>query len=187
MSEYNLKIYTKKGDEGQTSLYRGGKVSKDSRRVKAYGAVDELSSFMGLAITYDLSAQVADALLRVQNDLFIIGADLATPEASVKSGDRVSRLEQNAEMFLEEAIDLMEADLPELKNFILPGGTRAAATLHTARSVCRRAEREVVTIAQEEEVNPAVLRYLNRLSDYLFVAARWVNWKEGEGDVNVQP
>ena len=183
-----MKIYTKKGDRGTTYLFRGGKVSKDSLRVEAFGDVDELNSVLGWVRTTGIEADVDDVLDRIQNDLFRIGADLATPAEKVSEGDYVLRLETKAHVFLEEAIDSFDAKLPPLKDFILPGGSGPAAALHVARTVCRRAERSTVALKNREEVNPQALIYLNRLSDLLFVFARYENktagtdettWKNG--------
>ncbi|MBM3328431.1 MAG: cob(I)yrinic acid a,c-diamide adenosyltransferase [Calditrichaeota bacterium] len=180
-----MKIYTRTGDAGTTALYRGGRVSKSSKRIEACGTVDELNSSIGLARTGGLPNAVNAILKKVQNDLFVIGADLATPSSAVKPGDQVARLDNGAERFLEEAIDRLEKNLEPIRAFILPGGSPGAAALHLARSICRRAERAVVSLTRGRsvEVNPAILIYLNRLSDFLFVAARFVNLKSGVEDV----
>ena len=170
-----MKIYTKRGDGGETSLFRDGRVSKDSIRVEAYGTVDELNSIIGWVRSANTNTATDKLLAKIQNDLFIIGSDLASPQDSVKKGDQVLRLGKNAQLFLEEAIDEMESDLTPLKHFILPGGTPAASCVHVARAVCRRAERRIVALAQSEEVNPAITIYMNRLSDFLFVTARYMN------------
>jgi cob(I)alamin adenosyltransferase len=166
-------IYTRTGDEGQTSLFAGGRTSKGTARLHAYGTIDELNSILGLALAHGLSEQVASGVRIVQDELFVIGADLATPlEAEAAWITRVS--EANVTR-LEREIDAMDEQLPPLKNFILPGGTVGAASLHVARTVCRRAERWIVALSQEENINPSVLHYVNRLSDWLFVAARYEN------------
>lgn len=184
-----MKIYTKKGDSGQTSLFRGGRVSKDTIRVEAYGTVDELNSIIGWVRSAVSDTATDDLLARIQNDLFIIGADLATPQDSVKETDRVLRLRENSQLFLEQAIDRMESVLAPLKHFILPGGTPAAACVHVARTICRRAERRIVALSVNQAVNPAITVYVNRLSDFLFVTARYVNklsnvpdraWEKGD-------
>ena len=170
-------IYTRTGDEGQTSLFAGGRTSKRTARLHAYGTIDELNSMLGLALAHGLSEEVSTGVGKVQNELFLIGADLATPlEAEATwimraSEDNVTRLERE--------IDAMDELLPPLKNFILPGGTVGAASLHVARTVCRRAERWVVALSQEESINVSALHYVNRLSDWLFVAARYENVQSG--------
>jgi len=181
-----LKIYTKTGDDGETGLFGGGRISKDSLRVAAYGEVDEVNAALGLARALD-PQEFADALLqRIQRDLFTIGAELATPDpdklrkALARSGAAIGESDVTA---LEDAIDSHESRLEPLKNFILPGGTPKAATLHLARTVCRRAERAVVALARDEQISPAILQYLNRLSDLLFVLARAANAHAGRPDV----
>jgi cob(I)alamin adenosyltransferase len=178
-----LKIYTKTGDDGETGLFGGGRIPKDSLRVTAYGEVDELNAALGLARALDPPG-FADPLL--QRDLFTIGAELATPDpvklqkALSRSGAAIGDSDVAA---LEDAIDSHEARLEPLKNFILPGGTPKAAALHLARTVCRRAERAVVGLARHEQVSPAIVQYLNRLSDLLFVLARATNAHTGRPDV----
>lgn len=172
-----MKIYTRTGDAGQTSLFAGGRVSKDHVRLHAYGSVDELSSLLGVVLAAGLSDALGASLRRVQRDLFIVGADLATPQDAVSS--YVLRLAPEQVRALEMEIDQWEATLPELKHFILPGGSPAAALLHQARTVCRRAERWVVALQASDSINGEVLCYLNRLSDWLFVAARCANRDAG--------
>jgi cob(I)alamin adenosyltransferase len=169
------KIYTKTGDDGTTGLFGGRRVAKDSLRIESYGTVDELNSVLGLAGAAGLNAEHEALLLTVQEQLFVLGADLATPEGAMKNFPlpRVTLADVEC---LERAIDTLEATLPPLKNFILPGGTPAGAALHLARTVCRRAERAVVMLAHEEpEIGVLPVQYLNRLSDFLFVMARAVN------------
>lgn len=173
-----MKIYTRTGDEGETSLFSGGRVRKDHLRVEAYGTIDELNSMLGLARAEALPEIAQQWLERVQNELFVIGADLATPMDS--SPAWLKRLTMETIEPLENEIDELTLELPPIKNFILPGGTRAAATIHVARTVCRRAERLSVSLAAEEPVNPAIVVYLNRLSDWLFTLARWINLRAGE-------
>lgn len=173
-----MKIYTKTGDSGETSLFAGGRVRKSDLRVEAFGTIDELNSLLGLVRTYPLPEQAEQWLEKVQNDLFTVGADLATP--SGENPAWLVRLNAAPISDLERSIDTMDADLEPLKAFILPGGTTAAATIHVARTVCRRAERAVVALSDTEPINPLVLMYLNRLSDFLFTLARWVNRKAGE-------
>jgi len=176
-----VKIYTRTGDGGDTGLFGGGRVRKHHIRVEAYGTVDELNSWLGVIRTYPLPEQAGRWLETIQNDLFRLGADLATPAEA--HPERAVRLEPAAVAALEQAIDTMDVDLPPLASFILPGGTPGAAVLHVARTVCRRAERVAVALADVEAVNPAAIMYLNRLSDFLFTLARWVNLQAGESEV----
>ena len=169
-----MKIYTRTGDSGETSLIGGRRVPKNDPRIEAYGTVDELSSFIGVARASWPSSPIDAQLAAVQNDLFEVGAQLAAVDATRFPGAAGHRIED-----LERAIDAMESELPALTNFILPAGSTAAANLHVARTVCRRAERLVVAIDGQEQT----IRYLNRLSDYLFVAARFANAKLGVEDV----
>lgn len=174
------RIYTKGGDKGKTSLSDGSRVSKHNQRVAAYGTVDEANSVIGMARLH--CAGEADAVLgRLQNDLFDLGADLATPEAEAPEYPPLRIVAAQVER-LEGEIDRLNSELGPLQSFVLPGGTPAAAYLHLARTVARRAERETTRLAESERVNPEAIRYLNRLSDLLFVLARWVNDK-GRADV----
>ncbi|MFT6581235.1 MAG: cob(I)alamin adenosyltransferase [Alphaproteobacteria bacterium] len=171
------KIYTGGGDAGETSLGDGARVSKDDIRVAAYGAVDETNAVLGLVrvALQEKAFDVADAILaRVQNDLFDLGADLCTPEDG-KRGPGALRITPAQATRLEQEIDAINAPLSSLESFILPGGSLAAAQMHMARTISRRAERLVVTLAKSTPVNPAALTYLNRLSDLLFVLARHCN------------
>ena len=173
------RIYTRTGDKGRTRLASGESVEKFDPRVEAYGAVDETNACLGLARLHTAQDAVLDPMLaRAQNDLFDLGADLATPGDSPGAlrvlDSQVTRLERE--------IDLLNAELGPLTSFVLPGGSPAAAALHLARTVCRRAERACVALAEREAVSPASLKYLNRLSDLLFVASRWANAK-GRADV----
>lgn len=175
-----VRLYTKTGDKGQTSVV-GGRVAKDDVRVTAYGTIDEANCFVGQAITQLTGEQYADLipeLQRVQHELFDCGSDLAR----IDSG-RPYKVNEAMVTFLETRIDAYIAEAPELKRFILPGGTAAAATLHIARTVTRRAERYVVTLQREASLNEVVLKYLNRLSDYLFAVARVVNARANVKDV----
>ncbi|MFO7169853.1 MAG: cob(I)yrinic acid a,c-diamide adenosyltransferase [Chloroflexota bacterium] len=174
-----MKIYTKTGDAGETGLWGGRRVPKDSLRVHAYGTVDECNAAIGLARAAGLPPELDALLEQVQSQLFVVGADLATP-GEAPSIPRVGAAEVT---FLEEAIDRLDAGLEPLRQFILPGGSPAAAHLHMARTVCRRAERWLVSLAREEPVNPQAGVYLNRLSDFLFVAARAANAAAGTPDV----
>lgn len=173
------RIYTRGGDEGRTSLGDGARVAKHSPRVEAYGTVDEANATIGLARLHTTGE--ADAMLaRIQNDLFDLGADLCRPGADIEDG-RLRVIDSQVAR-LEREIDAMNAELAPLRSFVLPGGTPASAFLHLARTVVRRAERLVVALAENEAVNPAAIRYLNRLSDHLFVLARHLNDK-GARDV----
>ena len=184
------RIYTRGGDSGQTSLGRGERVAKHDHRVEAYGTVDEANSVIGLARGAiggtALGGQhyaEADAMLaRIQNDLFDLGADLCTPEGEAKRGEQALRIVASQVERLEHEIDAMNADLEPLKSFILPGGSEAAARLHLARTVARRAERRMTQLAAEQPVNPEAIKYINRLSDHLFVLARRLN-DNGANDV----
>jgi cob(I)alamin adenosyltransferase len=173
-----MKIYTRTGDQGQTSLFGGTRVAKHDPRIEAYGTVDELSSCLGLARAVSLPATTEATLAGVQRDLFEIGAHLASPGTSRFPGVETSRIEA-----LEQSIDAMEQELTPLTSFILPGGSQGAAHLHVARTVCRRAERCVVALDDHSEPTLSTIAYLNRLSDYLFVAARFANLKAGIEDV----
>lgn len=175
-----MKIYTKTGDDGDTGLFGGPRVRKDHPRIEAYGTVDELNAVLGLVRTQSLPTDVDGLLERVQNELFDLGAELATPEPG-KFG--MTSIGEPQSSRLETAIDQFEAELEPLKQFILPGGTPAAAYLHLARTVCRRAERMLVSLDHSEEISPGTIVYLNRLSDLLFVAARLVNHRAGTPDV----
>jgi len=169
------KIYTKTGDDGTTGLGDGTRVRKDSARVAAYGTVDELNSVIGIVLAQGIAADVRETLTQVQHDLFDLGGELCIPGMAVIHDADVDRLETT--------LDRFNADLPALRDFILPGGGMAAAACHLARTVCRRAEREVVTLAGVENVRPEAIRYLNRLSDLLFVLARVLARACGHGEV----
>jgi cob(I)alamin adenosyltransferase len=169
-----LKIYTKKGDSGETSLFGGKRVSKNSIRIEAYGTVDELNSHLGFARTLNPSPRTDADIQRLQETLFALGADLAAP-----AGGNVKRIAEDDVADLEQSIDRLEHELPPLRNFILPGGSPLAAYLHVARTVCRRAERLVTTLGESEELGPYPLKFLNRLSDLLFVMARHANQTAG--------
>jgi cob(I)alamin adenosyltransferase len=169
------KIYTRTGDAGTTGLGDGSRTRKDSARIAAIGDVDELNSALGVLLCEDVPGDVRELLTGVQHDLFDLGGELSVPGAAFLKEGQPTRLE--------EALDRYNADLPPLKEFILPGGTRAAALTHLARAVCRRAERIVVELGQTEAVSTAARQYLNRLSDLLFVLARHLNRLSGGGDV----
>jgi cob(I)alamin adenosyltransferase len=169
------KIYTRTGDQGDTGLGDGARVRKDHARVEAYGTVDELNSTLGLLLVRELPEDVNACLVEVQHRLFDLGGELSIPGHVM--------LEEASVTELEQTLDRLNADLAPLKEFILPGGTSTAAACHLARAVCRRAERRVVTLARDEAVNPVAIRYLNRLSDLLFVMARHLNQVAGVSDV----
>jgi cob(I)alamin adenosyltransferase len=178
------RIYTRGGDQGETSLGDGSRVSKLDCRIGAFGTVDELNSALGLVLAGDVPEEMREPLVRIQNELFDVGADLSVPWGVT---DRL-RVEQPMIDALEQLCDDFNAELPELRSFVLPGGTEASARLHVARTICRRAERDALLGSQEVDLNPLVLRYLNRLSDLLFILARAANafagrdeplWKPG--------
>lgn len=175
-----MKIYTRTGDEGQTGLFAGPRVSKDDVRIEAYGAVDELNAVIGWARAEGLPADIDAWLNNVQNELFAVGSELATPEPGKHGTAMLGEQHTGA---LERAIDKLEEELPPLRVFILPGGGKAAAVLHVARTVCRRAERRVVTLAAQQPIDGRLVRYLNRLSDFLFVVARAANSRQQLPDV----
>jgi len=177
-----MKIYTRTGDTGETGLMGGPRVQKDNARIEAYGTIDELNAVLGLLHPEQFSDDLGQLLVSLQNDLFVVGAELATPQPeqheipSIGTAD-VQRLEAH--------IDRFEEELPPLKQFILPGGSRVGTTLHVARAVCRRAERRVVTLQEmvSSEVSSSILIYLNRLGDLLFVLARFANQQAGQAEI----
>lgn len=179
-----MKIYTKTGDNGTTSLFDGQRVRKDNLRVETYGTVDELNSIIGLAIAFDVPQQMKNDLMRINNDLFVLGGDLATP---MNKQSKVNRINEQHINWLEQKIDEYTERLPQLRNFILPGGSQSAAFLHQARTVCRRLERIAVSLSEIEDIGQFVLIYINRLSDYLFVAARFANFLNNKEDVIWNP
>jgi len=169
------KIYTRTGDDGTTGLGTGDRVRKDSARVEAYGSVDELNSAIGMIISdASLDGNIANCLTRIQHELFDMGGELCIPGTTV--------IESKSVDALESTLDRFNADLPPLKDFVLPGGTPAAAICHLARSICRRAERRVLSLSKDEDVNEQTLKYLNRLSDLLFVLARVINRNAGQDE-----
>jgi cob(I)alamin adenosyltransferase len=183
------RIYTRAGDQGATSLGDGSRVAKTHPRIEAYGTVDELNSFVGVALAGELPAEFRQWLEQIQNDLFDLGADLAVPLEDERGRLRIAQAHVER---LEECCDRVNARLEPLKSFVLPSGTEAAARLHAARAVCRRAERRVVALAETMSVNPLAVAYLNRLSDLLFILARAANegreplWRPG-GAVDAKP
>ncbi len=179
-----MKIYTKTGDNGETGLFGGGRVPKDHLRVAAYGDVDELNSFLGLVRATPPAHDFDPLLESIQRDLFSIGGHLATPDPDkVKKALEKAELSEARITAFERTIDAADRELPPLKAFVLPAGTPKAATLHVARTVCRRAERSVVHLAHESPVPDLFLVYLNRLSDLLFTLARLANHQAGTGDI----
>ncbi len=182
------KIYTRTGDDGTTGLVDGSRIGKDDARVRAYGDVDETNAVIGLVRLYLDDPDLDKMLSRVQNDLFDLGADLATPlpAPGAAESEYALRIVEAQVTRLETELDRLNADIPPLTSFVLPGGSKPAAYLHQARTVCRRAERVCVALGRETQINPAALTYLNRLSDFLFVAGRWCN-HQGAGDVKWVP
>ena len=175
-----MKIYTKTGDEGTTALFGGTRVKKHNLRIDSYGTVDELNAYIGLIKDQNIEDATKASLLKIQNELFTLGAMLATPpeKETLKSGKErlnIPKVNSNSIQFLENEIDTMDSQLPQMTHFILPGGHQAVSFCHVARCVCRRAERLCVALNDEETINPDVLKYLNRLSDYLFVLARMLS------------
>ena len=169
------KIYTRKGDKGKTRLGDGTKVDKDHLRVESYGNVDELNSFIGLLLTMGVSRESEQCLTEIQHDLFDLGGELSVPGHEMLRPERVG--------YLETVLDCLNAELEPLEEFILPGGTGPASVCHVARTVCRRAERSLVTLSRSEKVSETALSYLNRLSDLFFVMARSLNKEAGKTDV----
>ena len=182
------KIYTRTGDDGSTGLVDGSRVGKQSARIDAIGRVDEANSAIGLAAAALTGGENAAALFRIQNDMFDLGADLATPatDGDFAPSEMVLRIVPAQVEWLEDAIDRINAQLPPLTSFVLPGGSEAASRTHVARASVRAAERAITTLAEAEGVNPAALAYINRLSDYLFVLARALN-DNGAGEVKWVP
>ena len=175
------KIYTKTGDDGTTGLFGGKRVSKNTLRIESYGTVDELNSVLGIARTHFIDDVLNRYLTRLQNELFIAGADLATPLS--ESRVSITRIDAQHIRELESIIDTIVEMIPPITYFILPGGHPAAAQLHFARTVCRRAERLAVSLASEEQINPFIVPYVNRLSDLLFVLARYANHASGAPEI----
>src|SRR3972149_9231567 len=173
-----IKIYTKTGDRGQTSLFGGKRVWKNSQRVATYGSLDELNSSVGFAISFTSNKKVKKVLENIQNDLLNIGAQLANPKKIGANTAKVLIFAKEKTLSLEKLIDQYDSEIEPLRTFILPGGTRAAAALHFARSTSRRVERMLISLYKKETINPHILVFINRLSDLLFVLARYLN-KEG--------
>lgn len=165
------------GDKGETSLV-GGRVAKDDARVEAYGTIDELNSQIGMVMSLTGEPKISEVLEKVQNDLFVIGAELAT----VTEKGTESKIDAGSVLWLEKKSDEIESEIVPIRKFVLPGGSQVASSLHVARSVCRRAERRIVTLSRREPVNPELIRYVNRLSDVLFIMARYINQKLNVGE-----
>ena len=174
-----MKIYTKTGDEGKTSLFDNSRVWKSDERIMSYGAVDELNSSIGIALSLELDNEIKEILIKIQNDLFIVGSDLANPNMS----DKKIRTSKEMIVFLEQKIDLLEPQLKPLTSFILPGGTLLASILHLSRTISRRAETQVVALSKTEDIHKEAMIYLNRLSDLMFILARIVNNRKKMPDI----
>ena len=177
-----MKIYTKTGDQGETGLFGGGRVMKDDARVDSYGEVDELNAAVGLAQSLESNAELKALCQAIQDQLFTVGAVLATPQGS-KADQAIPHVRPEWAFAMEALMDRFDTELPPLTHFVLPGGSAAASALHLARTVCRRAERRVVPLVREQVAHADVLVYLNRLSDYLFTLARVSNHRSGVKDV----
>jgi cob(I)alamin adenosyltransferase len=176
-----MKIYTKTGDKGETALFGGERVPKDALRIEAYGSVDELNCIIGVIRSLSPHKSVDSILGKIQNQLFELGADLATPIAH--KSPFITRIKKKHSTLLEKTIDKLDAQLSPLRSFILPGGSVIASHLHLARTVCRHAERNVVRLSRNEDIGDEVIIYLNRLSDLLFVMARYANHLDGKEEV----
>ena len=183
MTNYSMKIYTKTGDDGTTGLQGGKRISKSSIRIKAYGAVDELNAVIGHILSNKFDDELEELLKNIQNELFVAGADLSNPDSSSKENRVTLEMVEN----IEKNIDRLENELPPITNFILPGGHELASLIHMARTITRRAETQVIALDEKEPVNEECKKYLNRLSDLLFVIARIVNKKKGFEDVIWKP
>jgi len=170
-----MKIYTKTGDKGETGLFGGERVSKSNNRIDAYGTIDELNAFIGLALTEIKSGKINSVLERIQNQLFVIGSDLATPITERIEKLKITRTPDEYSKQLEKDIDFFNDQLDELRNFILPGGSKGAAYLHICRTIARRAERKVVALNEQVKISDNIIIFLNRLSDLLFVLSRFEN------------
>lgn len=175
-----MRIYTKSGDSGTTSLFGGKRINKNSARIEAYGTVDELNSQIGVIVSQNPPKDIIGKLLRIQKELFVLGTNLATPHA-VKT--KISKITRSYVNRLEKEIDNWNKNLPALRNFILPGGSETGAQLHSARTIARRAERTIVSLSRQEKINKNILSYVNRLSDWLFILARYVNKLDGQKEI----
>ena len=177
-----VKKYADDYDKGYTQLFGGESISKSSVLVEAYGTVDELNSIIGLARSQIKDKEISEMLHKLQRDLFNLGSDFASPITDEKTNEYVPRISEADIKWIEECIEKIDKSLPPLRNFILPGGSYSASLIHVARAICRRAERRAVSLKGEKGVNQVILKYLNRLSDFLFYLARWVNQKENVQD-----
>lgn len=190
-SVWNMKIYTRTGDKGETGLIGGIRVSKNDPRIVAYGCVDELNSNIGLVIALlknrNLFSDLVDILILIQNELFVVGSDLADPNYSLENKYETPRVHEKMALHLESIIDTFEKELKPITFFILPGGSIEASSLHVTRSIARRTETAVAMLSKDQTINPAILIYLNRLSDFLFIAARLLNKRLGIEDVAWKP
>ena len=190
-SVWNMKIYTRTGDKGETGLIGGIRVSKNDPRIVAYGCVDELNSNIGLVIALlknrNLFSDLVDILILIQNELFIVGSDLADPNYSLENKSETPRVQEKMALHLESIIDTFEKELKPITFFILPGGSIEASSLHVTRSIARRTETAVAMLSKDQTINPAILIYLNRLSDFMFIAARLLNKRLGIEDVAWKP
>ncbi len=184
-NNYSDKIYTKTGDKGETSLLGGMRVPKYHHRIEAYGSTDELNSFIGLLRASNIDENSRTSLLIVQNNLFTIEAMLAAPNKNDISS--IKKVDNQDVIFLEQEIDRMQKELPELKSFILPGGSVAVSYAHVARSICRRVERIVIKLSEEVTVDEVIISYFNRLSDYLFVLSRYIAKQQGSAEILWEP
>jgi cob(I)alamin adenosyltransferase len=180
-----MRIYTRTGDKGDTSLFGGQRVPKDALRIEAYGTVDELNTVLGVVRADNVDPEIDRLVAEIQDHLFALGADLATPRSSTRKA--VRRFEVHDARPLEKLIDSLDSKLKPLKSFIVPGGSPIAARIHFARTVCRRAERAVVRLSRNEDIGEGMIVYLNRLSDYLFVLARYVNFRSHVEEVKWKP
>ncbi len=178
-----MKIYTKTGDDGSTGIQGGKRISKSHIRIQAYGAIDELNAVVGLILSSKFDQELEEMLKKIQNDLFVVGSDLSSPDLS----DTKNRVTSEMVTSIENNIDLLEKELPQITNFILPGGHEKASLVHLARTIARRAETQAISLSEQEEINDECKKYLNRLSDLLFVIARTVNKKNGFEDIVWKP
>jgi cob(I)alamin adenosyltransferase len=178
-----MKIYTKTGDKGETGLFGGKRVKKNSLRIKAYGTIDELNAFIGLAVIEVTDKSVKKVLLKIQNQLFTVGSDLSTPETEKNKKFNIERTPEDFYLSTEKIIDEYDTKLDELKNFILPGGSKGAALLHICRTITRRAERAIVALDSTVKIGNNIIIFLNRLSDLFFVLARYENAVTGTPDI----
>lgn len=182
-TEKKVKIYTKTGDNGETSLFGGNRLRKDSPRVEAYGTVDELNASFGTAASFIKDKKIRSIIENIQNDLFEIGAELADPQKIGKNTNKLFKLNKAKVLELEKIIDQLDSRLPTLKSFIIPGGTTSSSLIQVSRSITRRAERRIISLSRKEKINPDLLVYMNRLSDLLFVIARQLNKKANVKDI----